>query len=68
MAKKKAGAKKVEPKTPTRRLPKVVRLEFSEKDHERLEGLAEAKGLSMAAFSRMAVLDRMREVEEELKR
>lgn len=67
MAKKRAGADKVQTKTPLRRLPKVVRLELSEKDHERLERIAEAKGLSMAAFSRMAVLDRMREVEEVLR-
>ena len=37
-----------------------VRLELSEADHERLENVAEVKGVNKASYARMAVLDRIR--------
>ncbi len=67
MAKKSSGEKKVQATaTPGRRLGKAVRLDLSEKDHERLDRVARAKGLNMAAYSRMAILERLRKDEEEL--
>jgi hypothetical protein len=51
-----------------RRLAKPVRLDLSEKDHERLDRVATAKGLNMAAYSRMAILERLRKDEEEVDR
>jgi hypothetical protein len=67
MAKKAAREKKVQaPATTGRRLGKAVRLDLSEKDHERLDRVATAKGLNMAAYSRMAILERLRKDEEEM--
>jgi hypothetical protein len=67
MAKKATGAKKVQTTaTPGRRLGKAVRLDLSEKDHQRLEQVAKAKGLNMAAYSRMKILEGLRKDEEEL--
>ena len=67
MAKKVSGDKKVQTAaTPGRRLGKAVRLDLSEKDHERLDRIANAKGLNMASYSRMAILERLRKDEEEL--
>jgi hypothetical protein len=64
---KKAGEKKVEATaSPKRRLGNAVRLDLSDKDYERLERVAELRGLNKAAYSRMAVLDRLRKDEEEL--
>lgn len=44
--------------TPT--LVKGVRLDLSETDHERLEQCARGKGLTMASYARMAVLERLK--------
>lgn len=44
--------------TPT--LVKGVRLDLSEPDHERLERCARERGLTMASYARMAVLERMK--------
>lgn len=64
---KKVGGKKVQAPVATgRRLGKAVRLDLSEKDHERLDRVATAKGLNMAAYSRMAILERLRKDEEEM--
>jgi hypothetical protein len=67
MARKATGGKDVKAATkPRRRLGKAVRLDLSEKDHERLDRVANAKGLNMAAYSRMAILERLRKDEEDL--
>jgi hypothetical protein len=49
-----------------RRLANAVRLDLSDRDHERLDRIARFKGLNMAAYSRMVILDRMRKDEEEM--
>jgi hypothetical protein len=58
MSKKKASPKvnAVQEK----RVVKPVRLELSEADHERLETVAEVKGLNKASYARMAVLERIK--------
>jgi hypothetical protein len=62
---KKSGAKKVQTTTtPVRKLPKAVRLDISEKDHERLERCAEARGLNLASYARQALLARIKADEE----
>jgi hypothetical protein len=66
MAKKKAGGKDVQATTPDRRLGKPVRLDLSEEDRALLSRIAKSKGLNMAAYSRMAVLERLRKDKEEL--
>jgi hypothetical protein len=66
MAKKAAGERNVPAiATPKRkRTAKAVRLDLTAKDHERLDRAATSKGLSKSAFARMAVLDRLKELEE----
>ena len=66
MAKKTAGGKNMQATAPKRRLGKAVRLDLSERDHERLDRVANAKGLNMASYSRMAILERLRKDEEEM--
>ena len=67
MAKKAIGAKNVQATAkPKRRLGRAVRLDLSDQDHKRLDRIATAKGLNMAAYSRMAILDRLRKDEEEM--
>lgn len=69
MAKRAIGGKQVQATAkakPNRRLGKAVRLDLSDKDHERLDRVATAKGLNMAAYSRMAILERLRKDEEDL--
>jgi hypothetical protein len=67
MAKKATGAKNVQATAkPKRRLGRAVRLDLSDQDHKRLDRIATAKGLNMAAYSRMAILDRLRKDEEEM--
>jgi hypothetical protein len=67
MAKKATGAKKMPAAAaPRRRLGKPVRLDLNERDKERLERVAKFKGLNMAAYSRMVVLERLRKDEEEM--
>jgi hypothetical protein len=39
---------------------KAVRLELSPVDHERLEQCARERGLNMASYARMAVLERIK--------
>jgi len=41
-----------------------VRLDLSDADHKRLERCARERGLSKASFARMAVLERIQEIEE----
>jgi hypothetical protein len=41
-----------------------VRLDLSDTDHVRLERCAQERGLSKASFARMAVLERIQEIEE----
>jgi hypothetical protein len=60
------GGKDVPEIRPKRRTGKAVRLDLTERDHERLDRVARAKGLNMAALSRMAILDLLRKFEEEL--
>ena len=63
MAKKKATPKV----NATKEAPassKAVRLDLSAGDHKRLERCADALGLSMASYARMALLERMRADEE----
>jgi hypothetical protein len=65
MAKKVTGAKKVEAvAAPRRRTGKAVRLDLSEKDHDRLERAAEERGLSKSSYARMAVLALVKQDEE----
>jgi hypothetical protein len=65
MAKKATGAKNVQTATkPKRRLGRAVRLDLSDQDHQRLDRMAKVKGLNMAAYSRMAILERLRTDEE----
>jgi hypothetical protein len=66
MAKKAAGGKHVQATMPKRRLGKPVRLDLSEEDRELLSRIAKSKGLNMAAYSRMAVLERLRKDKEEI--
>jgi hypothetical protein len=66
MAKKAAGVKEMLATAPKRRLGKPVRLDLSEEDRELLSRVAKSKGLNMAAYSRMAVLERLRKDKEEM--
>jgi hypothetical protein len=66
MAKKAAGGKTVQTTVkPKRRLGNAVRLDLSDRDHERLNRVAKKKGLNMAAYSRMAILERLHKDEAE---
>jgi hypothetical protein len=68
MAKKQTGAEKVQSTaTPKRRLANAVRLDLSDKDFERLERYAEARGLNKASYARQAVLAQLRKDEEEMR-
>jgi len=65
VAKKTSGAKKVATTaTRVRKLSKAVRLDLSPKDHERLERCAEARGLNLASYARMALLALVKADEE----
>ena len=44
----------------TATLVKGVRLDLTEADHERLERCARERGLTMASYARMAVLERIK--------
>lgn len=68
MARKATGAKVQATAKPRRRLGKAVRLDLSDQDHKRLDRVANAKGLNMAAYSRMAILERLRKDEEDLEK
>jgi hypothetical protein len=58
MAKK--GAKKVAATaTQEEKLVKPVRLDLTPKDHERLDRQARRRGLTMASFARMVILERL---------
>jgi hypothetical protein len=48
-----------------KKLVKGVRLDLSPADHKTLERRAKIRGLTMASYARMAVLDRLREEEAE---
>jgi hypothetical protein len=65
MAKKASGGKKVEATaTPTRKRTGIaVRLDLSPKDHERLSKVAKRRGLTLASFSRMVILEKLDEEE-----
>jgi hypothetical protein len=58
MAVKKA-TKRVKTATPARS-GRAVRLDLSEADHKRLEGLAKARGLNKASYARQALFERMK--------
>ena len=67
-------AKKKAPKVPaatTKRVVKrtgsPVRLDLRSEDQERLERMARARGLSKAAYARMAVMERIKADEEKEK-
>jgi hypothetical protein len=62
MAKKKV--RKVEA-TQERKFTKPVRLDLKPADHERLESLADSRGLSMASLARMLLLKGMTDLERE---
>jgi hypothetical protein len=57
MAKKSAKGGKPMNAVQEVRLLKGVRLDLSPADHERLERYARARGLTMASYARMAVLE-----------
>src|SRR5262249_43832760 len=64
---KKTGAKKMQTAAkPKRRLANAVRLDLSDKDYERLERVAEERGLNKSSYARMAVVAQIRRDEEEL--
>jgi hypothetical protein len=63
MAKKTAKGAKQMNAVEERRLVKGVRLDLSPSDHKRLERRARERGLTMASYARMAVLDRLRQEE-----
>jgi hypothetical protein len=42
------------------RAARPVRLDLSQGDHERLQALADERGLSKSSYARMAVLERMK--------
>ena len=64
MAKKTAKGKTMnatrERPGPSPTLVKGVRLDLSERDHERLERCSRERGLTMASYARMAVLERLK--------
>ena len=66
MAKKKAGPKvsvgTMKRKTPNRS-GRPVRLDLTEKDHDRMERLAAKRGLSKASLARMVILAWLDEAE-----
>ena len=63
---KKTGAKKVQATaTPKRRFANAVRLDLSDRDYERLERVAEERGLNKSSYARMAVLAQIRRDESE---
>lgn len=47
------------------KLAKPVRLDLSAADHERLERHANKRGLSMASFARMVILEKMDKLDAE---
>lgn len=51
--------------TEAAKLTKPVRLDLSAGDHDRLERQARKRGLSMASFARMVILERLTELETE---
>ncbi len=56
-------AKKIQKTTdaaPAEKKVKPVRLDLSSADHERLERCARARGLNLASYARMAVLERIK--------
>ena len=61
MAKKVPGETKVEATaTPARKRTGIaVRLDLSPKDHERMSKLAKRRGLTLASYARMVILERM---------
>jgi len=60
MVKSTAKAKKKTAGPQDERLIKGVRLDLSPADHKRLESAAKERGLTMASYARMAVLERLR--------
>jgi hypothetical protein len=62
MAKSAARNAKQRPAAPVKeeRLVKGVRLDLSPADHARLERVAKDRGLTMASYARMVLLERMR--------
>ena len=66
MAKKATGANPVRATEAPKRTRKgiAVRLELAPKDHERMGRLAERRGLTLASYARMIVLERMEQEEE----
>lgn len=61
MAKKKVAKVNA---TETPRLVKPVRLDLTLSDHDRLERQARKRGLSMASFVRMIVLERLDAIDD----
>jgi hypothetical protein len=63
---KKTGAKRMQTAVkPKRRLANAVRLDLSDKDYERLERVAEERGLNKSSYARMAVLAYIKQDEED---
>lgn len=60
MAKKTARKPKEVTVVKELRLVKGVRLDLSPTDHERLERIARGRGLTMASYARMVLLERMK--------
>jgi hypothetical protein len=63
--KTKRGAAKVQATaTPRKRVGKAVRLDLTPRDHQRLERAARARGLTMASYARMTLLERLKTDDE----
>jgi hypothetical protein len=60
MARKNAAAGKPKSAAPGAKLVKGVRLDLSPADHKRLERIARERGLTMASYARMVLLERLK--------
>jgi hypothetical protein len=66
---KKTGAKKMPvAATPKRRLANAVRLDLNDRDYQRLERVADERGLNKASYARMAVLALIKRDEEAMEK
>jgi hypothetical protein len=60
MAKTAARAAKQAPAAKKEKLLKGVRLDLAPVDHQRLERIASERGLTMASYARMVLLERLK--------
>lgn len=67
MAKKKAGAKKKMPATAEEKVVRHARIELPDEDYRRLKQAADRYHISVAAYIRMAVMERIERDESKTK-